>query len=89
MTEWIHIYIEDSVTNLPHPCQGAAAELSATKPSLLRRIVHKKHRYLNNSIFIAKFSETAKFIYKLAKFVFSEHIVVFYKVFFHNIFPLD
>mgnify|MGYP000191577596 CR=1 FL=1 len=45
--------------------------------------------YLNNSIFIAKFSETAKFIYKLAKFVFSEHIVVFYKVFCHNIFPLD
>ena len=37
----------------------------------------------------AKFSETAKFIYKLAKFVFSEHIVVFYKVFCHNIFPLD
>ena len=45
--------------------------------------------YLNNIIFIAKFSETAKFIYKLAKFVFSEYIVVFYKVFCHNIFPLD
>ena len=52
--------------------------------------------YLNNNIFIAKFSETAKFIYKLAKFiyklakfVFSEYIVVFYKVFCHNIFPLD
>ena len=44
--------------------------------------------YLNNNIFIAKFSKMAKFIYKLAKFVFSEHIVVFYKVFCHNLFPL-
>ena len=44
--------------------------------------------YLNNNIFIAKFSKMAKFIYKLAKFVFSEHIVVFYKVFCHSLFPL-
>ena len=47
------------------------------------------HLYLNNIIFIAKFSKMTKFIYKLAKFVFRKHIVVFYKVFCHNIFPLD
>ena len=45
--------------------------------------------YLNNIIFIAKFSKMAEFIYKLAKFVFRKHIVVFYDVFCHNIFPLD
>lgn len=37
--------------------------------------------YLNDNTFVAKFSETAKFIYKLAKFVFSKHSVFFIRFF--------
>ena len=37
--------------------------------------------YLNDNTFVAKFYETAKFIYKLAKFVFSKHSVFFIRFF--------
>ena len=49
--------------------------------SFLQIHFSSSYLYLNDNTFVAKFYETAKFIYKLAKIVFSKHSVFFIRFF--------